>query len=98
MLQMHQTTADVFKLPPETGVGAEVTDVGIGKAFQTQGAREIESDVTSRPTLGLLSFALCLEWINGIHCVSKKLHIILCGIFSRRVDRLQKFQRLQSQR
>jgi len=61
MLQMHQTTVDVFKLPPETGVGAEVTGVGIGKAFQTQGAREIESDVTSRPTLGLLSFALCLE-------------------------------------
>jgi len=33
-----------------------------------------------------------------LHGVSRKYHIILCGIFSRSVDRLQKFQWLQSQR
>jgi len=35
-----------------------------------------------------------LTRISYIHRVSKKLHIVLCEIFSRTVDRLQKFQRL----
>ena len=35
--------------------------------------------------------------VRDVHQVSKKQHIVLCEIFSRRVDRMQKFQRLQSQ-